>query len=213
MRLWVTGHAAVLAAFLAGAVIASAATAGASRLITGKQIKNGTITAKDLSKAVRTQLRKVGPRGAQGLQGLQGAQGLKGDTGQIGQIGPAGAPPAPETTHDIDLGNNGFLGGGHDVPQYFRDLSGVVHLTGVIRAPIGGYGAGTTWVTLPDGYRPAAELAFVAYPVTDTVNAVRFTVVKATGAVTSYTFANAGDYLGLDGVSFRCAPSGANGCP
>jgi hypothetical protein len=204
MRLWVTGHAAVLAAFLAGAVIATAATAGASRLITGKQIKNGTITAKDLSKAVRTQLRKVGPRGAQGLQGLQGAQGPKGATGQTG---PAGAPSAPEATQTLDIGSNTAFGAGHDDPAFYRDLSGVVHLSGVIHAT-SAIGAGAAWATLPDGYRPPSQRVFFSYS-----NPSRLVYVDATGKVTSYTSAASGDLMGVDEVQFRCAPSGTAGCP
>lgn len=89
----------VLTAFVVGVVIATAATAGAASLITGKQIKDGTITARDLSKAIRNQLARTGAKGDTGAQGLPGAkgdpgpkgdQGLKGDTGAKGDTGPAG---------------------------------------------------------------------------------------------------------------------------
>jgi hypothetical protein len=59
-------------------VIATGATAGASSLITGGQIKNGTISAKDLSKALRTKLARArvpGPKGVPGPQGAKGDQG------------------------------------------------------------------------------------------------------------------------------------------
>jgi len=74
------GRAGLVVAFLLGAVIATATTAGAATLITGRQIKDGTITQKDLAKAVRDQLAKAG------------LPGPKGATGARGAAGPAGAP-------------------------------------------------------------------------------------------------------------------------
>lgn len=99
------------------AVLALAGTASAVRLITGKQVKNGSLTGKDVrnssltGKDVRNRsLTKadfkgsvVGPQGptgakgdtgAQGPKGDRGAQGPKGDTGAQGQTGPAGTARA-----------------------------------------------------------------------------------------------------------------------
>jgi hypothetical protein len=53
--------------------VTGGATAG--KLITSKQIKNGTITEKDLSKSLRKKLAKAGTPGA------TGATGAKGDSG------------------------------------------------------------------------------------------------------------------------------------
>jgi hypothetical protein len=73
---------------LVALVMASTGSAVAASLITSKQIKDGTITAKDISKKMLTQLKgKSGPRGAQGLQGLKGDKGdpgVKGDKGDPG---------------------------------------------------------------------------------------------------------------------------------
>lgn len=80
-------HGRVLAAFAAGAILASAGTATAARLITGKQIKNGTITERDLSASVRAKLAKVGATGPAGAPGASGAPGAKGDTGATGPAG------------------------------------------------------------------------------------------------------------------------------
>jgi hypothetical protein len=66
-------------AFILGLVVATAGTATAAKLITGKQIKDGSISSKDLSKAVQAQLAKTG---------LAGPAGPKGDPGPAG--GPAG---------------------------------------------------------------------------------------------------------------------------
>lgn len=62
-------------------IIASAATAGAASLITGKQIKDGSIGARDLTKAVRQQLACAGVPGPQGPAGAKGETGAKGDPG------------------------------------------------------------------------------------------------------------------------------------
>jgi hypothetical protein len=67
-----------VAAFLAGGLIATAATATASHLITGHDIKNGTITAKDLSRSLRRQIARAGRSGPQGALGPQGVQGPSG---------------------------------------------------------------------------------------------------------------------------------------
>ena len=64
-------------AFALGAV----GTAGAAKMITGKQIRNGTITAKDLSKGLRAQIAKTGAQGPAGAQGAPGDPGPKGDKG------------------------------------------------------------------------------------------------------------------------------------
>lgn len=104
MRQLLRRPAAVPIAFLVGMVIASAATAGAATLISGKQIKDGTITSKDLSKAIRRQLAKAGapgvagaagPAGSAGPAGAAGVGGPKGDPGPAGPTGATGAQGAP----------------------------------------------------------------------------------------------------------------------
>lgn len=86
MRKLLNGHRALLA-FCVGVVIATAATAGAAGLITGKQIKRGTITARNLSPALRKQIAKAGKPGSQGQRGEQGPQGVPGTNGQDGAPG------------------------------------------------------------------------------------------------------------------------------
>ena len=56
---------AVLLAFIIGIALGGAGTATAARLITGKDIKNGSITAKDLSKGLRARLERQDPRASQ----------------------------------------------------------------------------------------------------------------------------------------------------
>src|SRR5262245_14933512 len=69
--------------------LAGTAAAGGSGLITGVQIKNGSIGLADLSKKAKTSLK--GQRGQAGPQGQAGAQGPKGDAGAAGPQGSPGA--------------------------------------------------------------------------------------------------------------------------
>jgi len=84
----IQSRAGVLLGFVIGLVVATAATAGAARLITGKQVRDGSIGLKDLSKSVRSQLARAG---------TPGPSGPKGDPGQSGKDGSAG-PPGPFTS-------------------------------------------------------------------------------------------------------------------
>lgn len=84
MRAFLVRNARTLAVAVVAAVVASVATAGAASLITGKQIKDGSISAKDLNKAVRAQLGKAGVPGPPGPKGDTGPAGAKGDTGSPG---------------------------------------------------------------------------------------------------------------------------------
>ena len=69
-RVWVPAI-----AFLSGIVIDSTGTATAARFIDGATLKNGTVSAKKLSKSVRAKLNKAGSTGPQGPQGPQGIPG------------------------------------------------------------------------------------------------------------------------------------------
>ena len=65
-------------AFVLGAGLAGAGSATAARLITTKDIKNGTIKAKDLSPGLRAGLGAPGPQGPQGNPGPKGDKGANG---------------------------------------------------------------------------------------------------------------------------------------
>jgi len=69
-------------------------TATAAKLITGQQIKDGSITSRDLSASLNKSLTRVpagAAAGAAGAQGPQGPQGERGPRGEQGPQGPAGA--------------------------------------------------------------------------------------------------------------------------
>jgi hypothetical protein len=96
---------------VAGLFLATAPTVGAAALITGKDVKNGSLRGKDVKDAslTGTDVRDgsltsadfsgltPGPQGAQGPTGPQGDPGPKGATGPTGATGiagPAGATGA-----------------------------------------------------------------------------------------------------------------------
>lgn len=87
MRRIVQGRAGLALAFILGLVIATAGSATAARLITGKQVKDGSIGEKDLAASVRAKLKRTGAAGA---LGARGEAGPKGDPGPRGDTGPAG---------------------------------------------------------------------------------------------------------------------------
>ncbi len=85
-------------AFLVGAAVASATTASAEALISGKQIKDGTVKMRDLSPAVRSKIQQPGATGATGPAGTTGAPGPAGAQGKTGDTGPAGTFTADNVT-------------------------------------------------------------------------------------------------------------------
>jgi hypothetical protein len=89
-------HVAVAAVSLS---LGAAGTAGAAKLLTGKQIKDGTIEAKDLSaKARKTLSGKTGPAGPAGVGGSAGLGGSQGPAGSPGGAGGAGTNGTPGAT-------------------------------------------------------------------------------------------------------------------
>jgi hypothetical protein len=82
----------LIAALVAVLAVTSGAFAANHYLITSSsQIKNGAISASDLSSAARKALKgQQGSKGNTGATGAQGPQGPKGDPGAQGPHGPAG---------------------------------------------------------------------------------------------------------------------------
>jgi hypothetical protein len=103
--------------------------------------------------------------------------------------------------------NNGFNGR----VGYYRDVDGIVHLTGeALRC--GTPPSPDTIFTLPAGYRPSVneDIPAVKY----TGDGVAAMVILRDGSVGLITTGSAaGTPYSLDGISFRCGPSGKNGCP
>jgi hypothetical protein len=74
--------AAIIAAIVSAVVASATATAGTIALITGAQIKNGSVGLVDISAGAKRALRgKRGPRGFTGGPGIPGATGATGAAG------------------------------------------------------------------------------------------------------------------------------------
>ena len=87
---------------------------------------------------------------------------------------------------------------------YARDAAGYVHLRGLAQR----CGTATaTMFTLPMGSRPGRLGRFAAVASTGLVEVD----VNSSGAVNSPVAVD--QWQTLDGITFRCAPSGSNGCP
>ena len=80
-----------MAVALIALIVAMSGSAVAATLITSKQIKDGTIQTKDISKKARAQL-AAKASSVPGPQGPAGPAGPKGDKGDPGATGLAGAP-------------------------------------------------------------------------------------------------------------------------
>jgi hypothetical protein len=136
------------------------------------------------------------------------------------EVGAAGEPP-----FGIGDPNTGCVwsnyGGGFNTAGFVRDRFGFVHLKGLVKASnanaIGtcenGSSGNWTIFVLPVGYRPANRGLHVALT---NNTAWRVDLNQAFGDVEiapPTDWANVKQWISLDGISFRCAPSGSNGCP
>ena len=91
---------------------------------------------------------------------------------------------------------------------YARDAAGFVHLEGTaFRCGT----AGATIFTLPAGFRPA-RLAHATGVDSDGTEQPTVITVSSNGDVTAPNVAT-NDSASVDGLTFRCGPSGSDGCP
>jgi hypothetical protein len=102
----------------------------------------------------------------------------------------------------------------NNAAAYGRDPSGVVHIRGLIQQCFGNPLApevSPVIFTLPPGFRPAREEVVLGVS-SITAGFVRINV-GPNGEVSTSNPPGDEKWLSLDGISFRCDPSGADGCP
>lgn len=87
------------------ALVVGTTGAVAASLITGQDVKNGSLAAKDLNKKLRKKINKSGTAGTAGAPGTAGATGPAGPQGPQGQQGPQGVAGA-----DGENGDDGAPG-------------------------------------------------------------------------------------------------------
>jgi len=109
---------------IAALVAAMSGSAVAASLITSKQIKDGTIQLKDISKTARKSLR--GKSGAAGAQGAKGDTGAPGAPGAKGDPGTPGADGTPATKIYAFVRTEGCCGGAQPLdPPDLKNAHGV----------------------------------------------------------------------------------------
>ena len=113
-------------------------------------------------------------------------------------------------------------GGPHNTAGFMRDQFGVVHLKGRVDADdVSGCDLSTAdraIFNLPAGYRPAGRRVIAALSNSNLaeVNVDGPAIDLGAGAVSvdaGTAAANAKAWVSLDGITFRCMPSGVAGCP
>jgi hypothetical protein len=138
------------------------------------------------------------------------------------EVGAAGQPPFND--NGVCVWRNFDTGApAHNSAAFLRDRFGFVHLKGLVRHTGGCTFANPSNMVifnLPVGYRPARRevLATITNGALGRVNVDGPAIDPNQGAGAVFvepptTEANAQAWLSLDGISFRCAPSGSNGCP
>lgn len=133
------------------------------------------------------------------------------DRGQNEDIG--GLQVGDRSTKWFNIGDAGAptfgspwlnYGGGWGPARYMRDAAGVVHLQGLIQAPVNG--AGVAVFTLPEGFRPGVPLVFETIRVEGGVYQHAQFEVHPSGAVIEYnTVTNDSgitQWCTLSGISF-----------
>ena len=220
-------HLGLIAIFIALTGTAYAATAKKNS-VTSKSIKNGQVKLADL-----------GPNSVNGSKVLDGSltgsdiadgpgSGLDADT--VDGLGSnAFAPAGSEAFHAVGaagepsfqkcapLLSTYFSWENVTTPlAFFRDPSGVVHLEGSVQC--GGIGSVSfpTVFTLPPGYRPHAfQNQLVIEGDANNFNVVTISDLTGDVAMADLTGnpVSKNTQVIVDGISFRCGPSGANGCP
>jgi hypothetical protein len=173
--------------------------------VTGAKVKDGSLTGADLAPGTVP----ASVAGTRGPAGPAGAQGPVGETG-------AGLTPASFIDAGLPDGepgcgtHQGFVNWEPAVVEhvgYYRSADGFVHLKGT--ALQCNPDSGVVFF-LPPGYRPSGSV-FLCGQI-PTTREPTIVDIFSNGEIFS-GLPNAEIPVSLDGISFRCGPSGSAGCP
>jgi len=176
---------ATVAAFLALGGAAWAVAIAPKNSVVSKSIKNGEVRNKDLAGGSVDAAKLDTPAEFTSL-------GLPDAFGGCGAVGDSWASLSPDVNNTV---------------SYYRDPAGIVHLRGVaIKCNF----ALNTGLVLPAGFRPGKNEIFA--PLFSDAGVSRLNI-ESSGIVSPSPISAPGSWVSLDGISFRCAPSGQDGCP
>src|SRR5436305_2033494 len=188
--------------------------------VTAPKLANGAVTTPKLANGAVTGA-KVGKHTVTGVNIKPGTLGTVPDASHLGGAPASAYAKAPgEPFHETGLnpacdnaGNYSWFNYdsvNNSTFAYLRDPFGIVHLKGTVACPDAPK-PGIQITGLPPGYTPAKIENFAA-PGAGGITSI---AIFPDGRVVWVGGNSPGPtgYLDLDGVSFRCEPSGSDGCP
>jgi hypothetical protein len=200
-RRGVTIGAAAIIALLVTLAVASQATAATYYACVKKNGSAHIYTKKPRCKRGESKLswNTVGPAGARGLNGKNGNNGANGTNGTNGTNATLGSL----TWHGFSLENGwkAYPFTYASEPRFTKDSLGFVHLSGTLEGP----GTSNLFATLPAGFRPTTEHAWVSVASTNSGFDPRLVNLDIAndGTIRVYYGTEAkGFFVSLEGVTF-----------
>lgn len=176
--------------------------------LTGTAVAGGVLNKAKVNKIINKRAPGLTVANANALGGSPASAFVRGPSETLRQVGTPGNPAFGGCASGHSWQG---VGGVLQSAAFYRDPVGVVHLTGFVECAV--TPNQNTFFILPGGYTPGA---YIIFPATDTNGAnMNISVDHAGNVIVGNTGLTGGlsQAISLDGISFRCAPSGVNGCP